>query len=88
MRINKSLGLTPDEPERNGQILSQRYGDALRKVMRTGAGKEMFMFLLDKLNYFGDIKTEEDAAIRRAAIGILEDVRKEPGFFLDYGFSL
>ncbi|GMO28516.1 MAG: hypothetical protein Ta2B_09240 [Termitinemataceae bacterium] len=87
MRINKTLGLTPEDAERNEQVISKRYGDAMRAVMRTRAGREMFVFLLDRLNYFSDIKTEEEAAVRRAGIQLLEDVRKETGFFLDYGFT-
>jgi hypothetical protein len=69
-----------------GEISERRYDECLCGVMKTRDGRDLLLYILRDLCYFGNVKDEETKIVRSAAVRLLERVFSATGFQLNNEF--
>jgi hypothetical protein len=58
----------------------------LNEVLETGEGRMTLMYILAKLGFFTITESAESAAVRNAAVNLLNDITEQTGFSLTVDF--
>jgi hypothetical protein len=61
-------------------------GDYLTRFVKDKDGRKTLLYILSRMGYFSVHDTPEQAAVRNAAVLLLDDIRKKTGFSLDMDF--
>ena len=61
-------------------------GDYLRRFLKDRDGRKTLLYILSRMGFFSVHDTPEQAAVRNAAVMLLNDIQEKTGFSLDMDF--